>query len=102
VPLLGDLPEGTDELWVLLPFRSGSGRPGEADIQVKLVDAADGGDVPVEWSVSDTRLREPDLAFFLIRIDARRLGPGGYRLDFRATDPSSGASSITSAVLVKR
>ena len=102
VPLLEDLPEDAEQVCVLLPFKSGAGRPGEADLQIGLTVAADGRDVPVEWSVLDTKRREPDLTFFLIRIDVRRLESGSYRLDFRAVDRSSGASSSTSAGLVIR
>ena len=50
VPLLEDLPEDAEQVCVLLPFKSGAGRPGEADLQIGLIGAADGRDVPVEWS----------------------------------------------------
>jgi VWFA-related protein len=102
VPLLEDLPEEAEQVWVLLPFKSGVGQPAKPDLQVRLIGVADGKDVPVEWSLLDTQRREPDLTFFLIRIDVRRVGLGSYRLDFLAADPSSGASSSISAALVRR
>ena len=102
VPLLEDLTEDTGQVAVLLPFKSDGARPSSADLQVRLTDAVSGGDIPVGWTALDCRRREPDLTFFLIRIDVGRLGPGGYRLDFRAADPSSGGSSSASAALVKR
>jgi len=102
VPLLEDLTEESEEVWALVPFRSGTGRAGEADLQVRLSGAADGRDVPVEWSLLDTRRREPDLIFFLIKINVRRLESGCYRLDIRAADRASGANSSTTATLTKR
>lgn len=102
VPLLEDLTEESEEVWALVPFRSGTGRAGEADLQIKLCGAADGRDVPVEWSLFDTRRREPDLIFFLIKINVGRLESGRYRLDIRAADRSSGANSSTTATLTKR
>jgi VWFA-related protein len=102
VPLLEDLTEDTGQVAVLLPFKSGGARPSSADLQVRLSDAGGGGDIPLEWVALDCRRREPDLTFFLIRIDFHGLRPGGYRLDFRAADPSSGGSSSASADLVKR
>jgi hypothetical protein len=102
VPLLEDVSEDTGQVAVLLPFKPGGARPSSADLQVRLADAAGGGDIPVEWVALDCRRQPPDLTFFLIRLDIRTLGPGGYRLDFRAADPSSGGSSSASAVLVKR
>jgi hypothetical protein len=101
VPLLEDLAEDAEEVWALVPFRSGAGRAGKANLQIKLY-SADGRNVPVEWALVDTRHREPDLIFFLIKINVRPLGPGNFKLDFQTADPASGASSSTSAVLVKR
>jgi VWFA-related protein len=102
VPLLENLTADTGQVAVLLPFKSGGSRPSAADVQVKLVDVVGGGDIPVEWAVLDCQRREPDLTFFLIRIDVHRLGPGGFRLDFQAADPSSGGISSASAALVKK
>lgn len=102
VPLLEDLTEDAGQVAVLLPFKSGGSRPSSADLQVRLTASSGGGDFPLEWVALDCRRREPDLTFFLIRIDFRGLSPGGYRLDFRAADPSSGGSSSASADLVKR
>ena len=102
VPLLEDLTADTGQVAVLLPFKSGGSRPSSADLQVRLTDAVSGGDIPVGWTALDCRRREPDLTFFLIRIDVGRLGPGAYRLDFRAADPSTGGISSTAAELVKR
>lgn len=102
VPLLEDLTEDTGQVAALLPFKSGGTRPSSADLQVRLTASSGGGDIPLEWVALDCRRREPDLTFFLIRIDFSGLRPGGYRLDFRAADPSSGGSSSAPAVLVKR
>jgi VWFA-related protein len=102
VPLLEDLTDETGQVAVLLPFKSGGARPSSADLQVRLTEAGSGREVPLDWVAVDCRRREPDLTFFLIRIDVRRLAAGGYRLDFRAADPSSGGTSSTAADLVKR
>jgi VWFA-related protein len=102
VPLLEDLADDTDQVAVLIPFRSGNSRPSSADLQVRMTDAVGGRDIPVEWAVLDCRRREPDLTFFLVRIDVSGLGAGDYRLDFRAADPSSGGRSPASVDLVKR
>jgi VWFA-related protein len=102
VPLLGAFSEDSGQVAVLLPFLSGGPRPSSADLQVRMTDAAGGPDIPIKWVTLDCQRREPDMTYFLIRIDVGRLGPGGYRLDFRATDPSSRADSSASAVLVKR
>jgi VWFA-related protein len=102
VPLLEDIGDDTGQVAVLLPFRSGGTRPSSADLQVRLTEVGSGREVPLDWVAVDCRRREPDLTFFLIRIDVRRLAAGGYRLDFRAADPSSGGTSSTAAELVKR
>lgn len=102
VPLLGAFTEDTGQVAVLLPFRSRGPRPSSADLQVRMTAAAGGQDIAADWVTLDCRRREPDMTYFLIRFDVRRLGPGDYRLDFRASDPSSGGSSAASAVLVKR
>jgi VWFA-related protein len=102
VPLLEDIGDETEQLAVLLPFRSRDSRPSSADLQFSLTDAAGGSPVPVEGVVLDCRRREPDLTFFLVRIDVRGLRAGRYRLDFRAADPSAGGTSAVSLDLVKR
>jgi VWFA-related protein len=102
VPLLGDLPEEAEDLWALLAVTSGADRPDEAGLGLRLIDTSGGGDVAVGWSVSDTRFREPDLTFFLIKINVRGLAPGNYRLDVRAADPASGAVLTAAASFVKR
>lgn len=101
-PLLEDLPEDAEQIWVLLPLKFGTGQPAEADLDVRLTRAADRKDIPVDWSVVDTRNLEPDMVFFLIKIDVRRLGSGSYLLDFQAADPSSGARTSAAAALVKK
>jgi len=101
-PLLDDLPEDAEQIWVLLHLKSGTVPPSDADLDVGLTRAADGRAIPVDWSAVDTRRLEPDMVFFLIRIDLRRLGSGSYLLDFQATDPSSGARASASAALIKR
>jgi len=101
-PLLEDLPEDAEQIWVLLPLKFGTGQPAEADLDVRLTRAADRKDIPVDWSVVDTRHFEPDMVFFLIKIDVRRLGSGRYLLDFQAADPSSGARTSAAAALVKK
>ena len=102
VPLLEDLPEDAEQIGVLLPLKSGTGQPAAADLDVRLIRAADKKDIPVDWSVVDTQRLEPDMVFFLIKIDVRRLGSGSYLLDFQAVDPSSGARTSAASALVKR
>lgn len=101
-PLLEDLPQDSEQIWVLLPLKFGTGQPSEADLDVRLTRASDRKDIPVDWSVMDTRRLEPDMVFFLIKIDVRRLGSDSYMLDFQAADPSSGARTSAAAALVKK
>jgi VWFA-related protein len=101
-PLLDDLPPDVDKVWVLLPVNYGAGQPSEADLDVKLVRADDGEEIPVTWSVLDSRKAEPATVFLFIEIAVPGLKPGAYRLEFSVTDAKFGTKTSVNASLVKK
>jgi len=101
-PLLDDLPPDVDKVWVLLPVNYGAGQPSEADLDVKLVRADDGEEIPVTWSVLDSRKAEPATVFLFIEIAVPGLKPGAHRLEFSVTDAKFGTKTSVNASLVKK
>jgi VWFA-related protein len=101
-PLLEDIPEDAEQIWALLPLKSGTGQPAKTDLDVRLIRTVDRKNIAFDWSVLDTRRLEPDMTFFLIRIDVRHLGSGRYLLEFQVVDPSSGGNTSTASALVKK
>jgi len=101
-PLLDDLPPDVDKIWVLLPLDYGAGQPSEADLDVKLVRADDREEIPVTWSVLDSRKAEPATVFLFIEIAVPGLKPGALRLEFSVTDAKFGTKTSVNASLVKK
>ena len=102
VPLVDDLPPDADKVWVLLPLDYGTGEPAETDLDVKLIRANDGEEIPADWGLIDTKKADPGKEFLFIGIGLPGLKPGAYRLEFSLTDIKSGAKTSATAIFSKK
>ncbi len=101
-PVLDDLPPDVNKIWALLPVNRGAGQPFDADLEVKLVSADRGEEIPVTWRVIDSRKAEPATDFLLIEISVPGLKAGSLRLEFSVTDAKSGTTTSVNASFVQK
>jgi len=102
VPLVNDLPPDADGVWALVPLDHGTGAPAERDLSVRMVPAAGGEEVPIDWELIDAKKSEAGNEFLLVGIVFPDLRPGAYKLGFSLKDAKTGETLAAEANLVKK
>ena len=102
-PLIGNMEEGMDRLWAVVPTLLKGIEIPDVEIKILLRRKATGREFELESDILDTKvLAETNMDILLMEILFPKLEPGDYVLEFTAAEFTSMTESIVKIPLIKR